>query len=96
MSLGVIDVGTTNMRLIIYDDELKQSYLEAVNVPMLFPPRGTPRGAGLNRVEGCFQSLDQGIEGEGSEAVGHIHVQGIHAGLGQGGQSIDQRGDLAG
>ncbi|GGP19761.1 glycerol kinase [Thermocladium modestius] len=37
MSLGVIDVGTTNMRLIIYDDELKQSYLEAVNVPMLFP-----------------------------------------------------------
>ncbi len=37
MSLGVIDVGTTNIKLIIYDDELNQRYSETVNVPMLFP-----------------------------------------------------------
>ncbi|MGC8607589.1 MAG: FGGY family carbohydrate kinase [Vulcanisaeta sp.] len=37
MSLGVIDVGTTNIKFIIYDDELNQRYSETVNVPMLFP-----------------------------------------------------------
>ncbi|MGC8542774.1 MAG: FGGY-family carbohydrate kinase [Vulcanisaeta sp.] len=37
MSLGVIDVGTTNVKLIVYDDELNQRYSETVNVPMLFP-----------------------------------------------------------
>ncbi|WP_243679352.1 FGGY family carbohydrate kinase [Vulcanisaeta distributa] len=37
MSLGVIDVGTTNVKLIIYDEELNQRYSETVNVPMTFP-----------------------------------------------------------
>ncbi len=38
MSLGVIDVGTTNIKLIIYDEELNQRYSETVNVPTVFPP----------------------------------------------------------
>ncbi|GAB6945560.1 FGGY-family carbohydrate kinase [Vulcanisaeta sp. JCM 14467] len=37
MSLGVIDVGTTNIKLIVYDEELNQRYSETVNVPMIFP-----------------------------------------------------------
>jgi glycerol kinase len=37
MNLGVIDVGTTSMKLIIYDDELNHEYQESINVPMLFP-----------------------------------------------------------
>ncbi|WP_243680270.1 FGGY family carbohydrate kinase [Vulcanisaeta souniana] len=39
MSLGVVDVGgTTNIKLIIYDNELNQGgYSETINVPMLFP-----------------------------------------------------------
>lgn len=37
MSLGVIDVGTTSMKLIIYDNELNHKYQESINVPMLFP-----------------------------------------------------------
>lgn len=37
MSLGVIDVGTTNIKLIIYDEELNQRYSETVNIPMTFP-----------------------------------------------------------
>ncbi len=37
MSLGVIDVGTTNIKLVIYDNGLNPTYSETINVPMLFP-----------------------------------------------------------
>jgi glycerol kinase len=37
MSLGVIDIGTTNVKLIIYSSELEPQYQEVVNVPTLFP-----------------------------------------------------------
>lgn len=70
MSLGVIDVGTTNMRLIIYDDELKQSYLEAVNVPMLFPPGGLRAEQDSTALRAAFNHLIKASRERGVKLLG--------------------------
>ncbi|MFP3173375.1 MAG: FGGY family carbohydrate kinase [Vulcanisaeta sp.] len=66
MSLGVIDVGTTNVKLIIYSSELEPQYQEVINVPTLFP-RSYYVEQDANTLRGAFRHLinvarDRGVK----------------------------------
>lgn len=75
MSLGVIDVGTTNVKLIIYDEELNQRYLETINVPMLFPGSYYVE-QDANALRSAFDRLigtakEKGVKYLASQPIGH-------------------------
>lgn len=81
MSLGVIDVGTTNVKLIIYDEELNQRYSETVNVPMTFP--GNYRvEQDANALRSAFNHListarDKGVKYLASQPIERQYLHGI-------------------